>query len=57
MICRSTGSDAPWKHIPPEDIRPCATRIPACPECGAILGQAATYRLAQELQPSLPTAD
>ena len=44
---------APWKHIPPEDIRSVRNENSGLSGVRRYLGQAATYRLAQELQPSL----
>lgn len=44
---------APWKRIPPEDIRSVRNENSGLPGVRRYLGQAATYRLAQELQPSL----
>lgn len=44
---------APWKRVPPEDIRSVRNENSGLPGVRRYLGQAATYRLAQELQPSL----
>ena len=44
---------APWKRIPPEDIRSVRNENSGLPGVRRYLGQAATYRLAQELEPSL----
>lgn len=44
---------APWKRVPPEDIRSVRNENSGLPGVRRYLGQAATYRLAQMLQPSL----
>lgn len=44
---------APWKRVPSEDIRSVRNENSGLPGVRRYLGQAATYRLAQELQPSL----